>query len=97
MPGSIFWVAALNALQNSMMLRPRCPRAGTIGGAGFALHAGTCSLIIPTIFLAITYYTHHTPPRRGPRPATASALASWIPACAGMLALATPCSHFLDL
>src|SRR5580658_2887698 len=59
MPGSIFWVAALNALQNSMMLRPRWPRAGPIGGDGFALPAGTCSLIIPTIFLAMTYYPHH--------------------------------------
>src|ERR1700676_1048889 len=53
MPGSIFWVAALNALQNSMMLRPRCPRAGPIGGDGFALPAGTCSLMYPTIFFAM--------------------------------------------
>src|SRR6185312_3464816 len=30
---SIFWVCALNALQNSMMLRPRWPSAGPIGGA----------------------------------------------------------------
>src|SRR5437763_8773489 len=55
MPGSMFWVCALNALQNSMMLRPRCPRAGPIGGDGFALPAGTCSLIRPTIFFAIAY------------------------------------------
>src|SRR6266436_6782350 len=53
MPGSRFWVCALNALQNSMMLRPRCPNAGPIGGEGFAFPAGTCSLIIPTIFFAM--------------------------------------------
>src|SRR5215204_2948853 len=33
-PCSIFCVAALKALQNSMMLRPRCPSAGPIGGDG---------------------------------------------------------------
>src|SRR6187401_1387614 len=52
-PFSIFWVCALNALQNSMMLRPRWPSAGPIGGEGFALPAGTCSLIKPTIFFAM--------------------------------------------
>ncbi len=35
-PGSSFCVAALNALQNSMMLRPRCPSAGPTGGEGLA-------------------------------------------------------------
>src|SRR5437588_12979722 len=53
MPGSRFCVAALNVLQNSMMLSPRWPSAGPIGGEGFALPAGTCNLMIPTIFLAI--------------------------------------------
>ena len=52
-PASIFWVCALNALQNSMMLRPRWPSAGPIGGEGFALPAGTCSLMKPTTFFAI--------------------------------------------
>ncbi len=47
-------VWALNALQNSMMLRPRWPRAGPIGGDGFAFPAGTCSLMKPTIFFAMT-------------------------------------------
>src|SRR5689334_13744939 len=51
-PGSTFWVWALNALQNSMMLRPRWPSAGPMGGDGFALPAGTWSLIRPTIFFA---------------------------------------------
>src|SRR5579872_7257920 len=51
----MFCVCALNALQNSMMLRPRWPSAGPIGGDGFALPAGTCSLIKPTIFFAIAY------------------------------------------
>src|ERR1700710_1467392 len=34
-------VLALNALQNSMMLRPRWPSAGPIGGDGLARPAGT--------------------------------------------------------
>src|SRR5271155_152600 len=63
MPGSMFCVSALNALQNSMMLRPRWPNAGPIGGDGLALPAGTCSLIIPTIFLAMLF---PQPPRRRP-------------------------------
>src|SRR6185436_39556 len=53
-PGSIFWVCALNALQNSMMFRPRWPSAGPIGGLGLALPAGTCSLMMPTTFFAIS-------------------------------------------
>ena len=44
-PGSSFCVGALNALQNSMMFRPRWPSAGPTGGLGFALPAGTCSLM----------------------------------------------------
>src|SRR3569832_2434919 len=44
-PGSMPWVLALNALQNSMMFRPRWPSAGPMGGDGFALPAGTCSLM----------------------------------------------------
>jgi hypothetical protein len=45
MPFSISCVAALNALQNSMMFTPRWPSAGPIGGEGVAEPAGTCSLI----------------------------------------------------
>src|ERR1044071_925719 len=52
-PGSIFCVWAVNALQNSMMFRPRWPSAGPMGGEGFALPAGTCNLMSPTIFFAI--------------------------------------------
>src|SRR5690606_10833799 len=44
-PFSISCVAALKALQNSMMLRPRWPRAGPIGGDGVAEPAGTCNLM----------------------------------------------------
>src|SRR4029079_8695222 len=54
-PGSTPWVCALNALQNSMMFRPRWPSAGPIGGDGLALPAGTCSLTKPTIFFAMVY------------------------------------------
>src|SRR5512135_1607572 len=46
-------VAALKALQNSMMLTPRCPRAGPTGGLGLACPAGICNLISPMTFLAI--------------------------------------------
>src|SRR5215207_4155275 len=54
-PFSRFCVWALNALQNSMMLRPRWPSAGPIGGDGFAAPAGTCSFKYPVIFFAIAY------------------------------------------
>src|SRR5690242_6820525 len=64
----MFCVAALNALQNSMMLRPRWPRAGPIGGDGFALPAGTCNLINPTIFFAIIQSRMTAPLARGARP-----------------------------
>src|SRR3954447_24510202 len=53
-PFSMFWVCALNDLQNSMMARPRWPSAGPIGGDGLAAPAGTCSLMYPVIFFAMT-------------------------------------------
>src|SRR5882762_2891346 len=70
-PGSRFWVVALNTLQNSMMLSPRWPRAGPIGGDGFALPAGTCNLMMPTIFFAISFSNGPTlaAPHPGPLPA----------------------------
>src|SRR3990172_3643639 len=37
-------VFALNALQNSMMLTPCCPRAGPTGGEGFAFPRGNLEL-----------------------------------------------------
>src|SRR5262249_35167999 len=43
-------VWALNALQNSMMLTPRCPSAGPTGGLGFAWPAGIWSLISAITF-----------------------------------------------
>src|ERR1700704_3279077 len=43
-------VAALYALQNSMMLTPCWPSAGPTGGAGVACPAWICSLISPTAF-----------------------------------------------
>src|ERR1700722_14467618 len=52
-PFSTCAVRALKALQNSMMFKPRWPRAGPIGGDGLAAAAGTCSLIKPVIFLAM--------------------------------------------
>src|SRR5207253_2850252 len=47
------WVAALNSLQNAMMLTPCWPSAGPTGGEGFAFPAGSCSLTIPVTFFAI--------------------------------------------
>src|SRR4029453_16135101 len=55
MPFSIFCVCAFNALQNSMMLRPRWPSAGPIGGDGLAAPAGTCNLRNPVTFFAISH------------------------------------------
>src|SRR6476620_2988181 len=43
-------VAALYALQNSMMLTPCWPRAGPTGGAGLALPALICSVTIAASF-----------------------------------------------
>src|SRR6478735_4255376 len=43
-------VAALYALQNSMMLTPCWPSAGPIGGAGLAAPAWICSLMRPVTF-----------------------------------------------
>src|SRR6516162_2769193 len=54
-PFSNFWVCALNALQNSMMLRPRWPSAGPIGGDGLAAPAGTCNFRNPVTFFAISH------------------------------------------
>src|SRR6202140_1370504 len=54
-PFSSFWVWALNDLQNSMMLRPRWPSAGPIGGEGFAAPAGTCNFRYPVTFFAICH------------------------------------------
>src|SRR5205823_8003537 len=48
-----FWVAALNSLQNAMILTPRGPNAVPTGGAGFACPAGICNLMCATISLAI--------------------------------------------
>src|SRR3954447_1930341 len=43
-------VAALYALQNSMMLTPCWPSAGPTGGAGLAAPAWICSLMIAASF-----------------------------------------------
>src|SRR5688572_19104597 len=54
-------VAALNSLQNAMMLTPCWPSAGPTGGAGFACPAGICNLICPTTFFAIKLRLLHLP------------------------------------
>src|SRR4051812_50175078 len=48
-------VRALNSLQNCMMFRPCCPSAGPTGGAGFALPAGHCSLMVAGTFFMTGY------------------------------------------
>src|SRR5690348_12073699 len=48
----MFWVWALNALQNSMILTPRWPSAGPTGGEGLACPAVICNFTCPTTFFA---------------------------------------------
>src|SRR5438874_9157323 len=55
MSPACFCVAALNSLQNAMMLTPRGPRAVPTGGAGLACPAGICSLMCATISLAMRF------------------------------------------
>src|SRR5258707_2448362 len=50
MPSGSFCVLALNCLQKSMMLTPWGPSAVPTGGAGVALPAASCSLIVVCIF-----------------------------------------------
>src|SRR5437899_6488111 len=47
---SLFWVRALNCLQNSMMLIWAWPSAGPTGGAGVALPASIWSFTCPCTF-----------------------------------------------
>src|ERR1700741_1481262 len=54
-PFSSFWVCALNALQNSMMLRPRWPSAGPIGGDGVAAPARTRHFREPVTFFSLSH------------------------------------------
>src|SRR5579863_10131570 len=53
-PSGSFCVLALNCLQKSMMFKPCGPRAVPTGGAGVALPAGSCSLIVVCIFFAMS-------------------------------------------
>src|SRR6266705_6571909 len=55
MSPACFWVAALNSLQNAMMLTPRGPSAVPTGGAGLACPAGIWSLISATFSFAIRF------------------------------------------
>src|SRR5436853_5568138 len=55
MSPACFCVAALNSLQNAMMLIPRGSRSVPTGGAGLACPAGICSLIWATISLAMRF------------------------------------------
>src|SRR5215813_7655512 len=52
---SLFWVRALNCLQNSMMLICACPNAGPTGGAGVALPASICNFTCPCTFFGAIY------------------------------------------
>src|SRR5215475_7769927 len=55
MSPACFCVAALNSLQNAMMLTPRGPRAVPTGGAGLACPAGIWSLMCAIISLAMAF------------------------------------------
>src|SRR5690348_14750497 len=63
-------VAALNSLQNPMMLTPCWPSAGPTGGEGFALPAGSCSFTIPVTFFAILSLRGPSGPGLLPQPPT---------------------------
>src|SRR4051812_18958706 len=54
-PFSNLALCELKFLQNSMMLRPRWPSAGPIGGDGLAAPAGTCNFRNPVTFLAMSH------------------------------------------
>src|ERR1700744_3543120 len=53
-PSGSFCVLALNCLQKSMMFKPCGPRAVPTGGAGVALPAGSCNLIVVCLFFAMS-------------------------------------------
>src|SRR4029077_231670 len=54
MPSGSLAVFALNCLQKSMMFKPCGPSAVPTGGAGVALPAGNCNLIVVCTFLAMS-------------------------------------------
>src|SRR6266436_4828741 len=53
-PSGSLAVLALNCLQKSMMFRPCGPSAVPTGGAGVALPAGNCNLMVVCTFLAMS-------------------------------------------
>src|SRR3989338_7340611 len=53
---ALSWVFALNSLQNAMMLIPADPKAGPMGGAGFAFPARICNLMVLMSFFAMFTY-----------------------------------------
>src|ERR1700731_1555477 len=54
MPSGSLAVLALNCLQKSIMFKPCGPSAVPTGGAGVALPAGNCNLIVVCTFLAMS-------------------------------------------
>src|SRR5690348_12255191 len=68
MPSGSFEVFALNCLQKSMMFSPWGPSAVPTGGAGVALPAGNCSLMVVCIFFGGMSLCSFTlaPARAGP-------------------------------
>src|SRR3569832_2983487 len=55
-PCSTFWVAALNCLQNSMMLTPCWPSAGPTGGLGLVCLAFFCFLFYAWTFFVLFFF-----------------------------------------
>src|SRR5712692_533942 len=53
-PSGSLAVLALNCLQKSIIFKPCGPSAVPTGGAGVALPAGSCSLMVVCIFLAMS-------------------------------------------
>src|SRR5215471_20354983 len=56
-PSGSLAVLALNCLQKSMMFRPCGPSAVPTGGAGVALPAGNCNLIVVCTFFGGMFFT----------------------------------------
>src|SRR5579883_2218162 len=68
-PSGSFCVLALNCLQKSMMLTPCGPSAVPTGGAGVALPAGNCSLMVVCSFFGGIFLLPQNFSWRGPGPA----------------------------
>src|SRR6516164_9873629 len=66
-PSGSFCVLALNCLQKSMILTPWGPSAVPTGGAGVALPAASCNLMVVCIFFGGMFFYLYPQPRAARR------------------------------